>query len=532
MSSVTLILDRHMNFLKRATTSVLRRPGKTIILLLLVFILGSVIAGAISVEGAISNTDANLRRNMQPIMSIGMDHEAWWEYESTYDFDWETTFPPAPPILTPADVRAIGDLNYVTFYDYMAMVGLSSLDLRRYEGEHESWFQEGVPDWFDLRGVSSSSMVVIEEGIIELVQGRQFESGELTPGNERATALISVAFADVNELAIGSTFELYEVITLPTDPDGDSWIEWGPEMFIDENVHARVGLEFEVVGLFDVPLDPDVVQHSQEYQDRIRALNAIYAPNWSIEDVTRRIAVEHAAAWEASPYDAPGWVGHQLENSEHQMRVIPLFVLEDPADMDHFRTAGAHYLPDFYQFEDLSSAFDEIASSMATMQTIANWILYVSIGATLLILSLLITLFLRDRRYEMGVYLALGEKKGKIITQILMEVLVTSFVAITLSVFVGSLISGRVSHNMLMNELTAEVNNDPWDNWRHEWTIFDEIGIPTTSMSADEMMAQFDVSLGIQTIGLFYVIGLGAVILSTLAPVIYVVTLNPKKVLM
>ena len=115
-----------MNFFKRATTSILRRPGKTIILLLLVFILGTVIAGAISVEGAISNTDANLRRQMPPIVSIGEDDEAFQESPAWDDFDWDlydwedpSTFPPQMPALTPEDVRAIGSLDYVDFYDYM-----------------------------------------------------------------------------------------------------------------------------------------------------------------------------------------------------------------------------------------------------------------------------------------------------------------------------------------------------------------------------------------------------------------------------
>jgi len=105
-----------MNFFKRATTSIIRRPGKTVILLLLVFILGSVIAGAISVEGAISNTDANLRRNMQPIVSIDFD---WMAFDNSIDWatvDHEVEDPwNAREFLTAAHVREIGALSYVDF---------------------------------------------------------------------------------------------------------------------------------------------------------------------------------------------------------------------------------------------------------------------------------------------------------------------------------------------------------------------------------------------------------------------------------
>ena len=51
-------------------------------------------------------------------------------------------------------------------------------------------------------------------------------------------------------------------------------------------------------------------------------------------------------------------------------------------------------------------------------------------------------------------------------------------------------------------------------------------------MISDEMMEAFDVSLGIRAIGLFYTIGLGTVVLSTLIPCFFIVRLKPKKVLL
>jgi len=521
---------RHMNFFKRATTSIIRRPGKTIILLLLVFILGSVIAGAISVEGAISNTDANLRRNMQPIVSIDFDDIEWNESIDWDNFDWENDPDPwfSRPSITPEEVRSIGRLPYVHFYDFVINSSLRSFDYERYTGDGMMSWGSGdhEPMWFDLRGTSATEMVQIDQGIIEMVQGNQFNQFNLEPGQETATALISREFAAVNDLSVGSRFTLYEFIHT-VEESGDNWC-WGSADCFDENerLFAQIGMEFEVIGIYEVPIDDE-----EDQWQRIDRSNLIFVPNWAIEDIQRRILNANLAAFEEAGVELPSWFAH-AGDEDRETSVLPLFILEDPADIDDFKAAAASYLPsEFHYFIDMSSAFDDIASSMATMQNIANWILYVSIGATLLILSLLITLFLRDRRYEMGVYLALGEKKGKIISQILMEVLVTSFVAITLSVFVGNFISSQVSRNMLMNELQAD-NNDPNFGMMHRWGVFEQIGIPTNSMSVDEMIEAYDVSLTPAVIGMFYVIGLGAVVVSSLIPVIYVVTLNPKKVLM
>jgi len=546
-----------MNFFKRATTSILRRPGKTIILLLLVFILGSVIAGAISVEGAISNTDANLRRNMQPIATIGEDWQNWHEREDVIaaqerineitanftDEDWQTADweaineeagMPYQGRLMPDMIRAIGRLPEVRFYDFTIQNSLQSFELEEYTGDQDWGRMEGEPTWFTMRGTSSTDMVHFNSGNFQLVQGRQFEDQDLEPGSQTSHIIVSTEFANQNNLSIGSMVSLNNYVMFP-DENGDMW-GWGPDFWTEENIYAQIGLEFEIIGLFEVPaIEDDSDPWSQENQNRIRSLNSIFTPNWALEDIMRRTEQAHITVWDATDVERPDWMGQILDDEEReetQMHIIPLFLLNDPDDIESFIEAANEYLPsDYWQLEFRSGGFDDISSSMETMQTIANWILYVSIGATLLILSLLITLFLRDRRYEMGVYLALGEKKGKIISQILLEVVVTSFVAITFSVFVGSLISGAVSHNMLMNQLTAEVNDDPWGGGWH-WDIFDQIGIPSDDMSIEDMMAAYDVSLTPRTIGMFYVIGLGAVIVSSLIPVIYVVTLNPKKVLM
>ena len=517
-----------MDFFKRATTSILRRPGKTMILLLLVFILGSVIAGAISVRGAINNTDANLRARMRPIVSIRIDQAA--------SFDWDEL-----EALTSTHIRAIGDLPYVDFYDYTISVGLSSFELEPYWpdylvipeyiatiGERE----EGIPALFSVRGTSSTDLVQIEQGIINLIPGgRQFAEHELSPGAERSVALIPQGVADTNNLTVGSIFELYLFVH---DPSLDVWVWECPECFADENIYERISMEFEVIGLLETPFDFDPASADLRDWTKIDTLNTFYIPNWAIEDMLRRQIAAQLSAFEYFDMEDP-WFFDQYGDGEHGRAVLPLFVLENPADMEVFKVTAEPLLPNFWEFEAFPSTFDAIASSMESMQTIADWVLYVSIGATLLISSLLITLFLRDRRYEMGVYLALGEKKGKIISQILLEVVVTSVIGITLAVFVGSLTSGMISQNMLRNELVAqaEVANDQWSgNWQRDHSVFNEIGVPRTNMTVDEMMDAFDISLSIQTVGLFYAVGLGAVVLSTVIPVLYVVKLNPKKVLL
>ena len=513
----------------------IRNLGKTIILLLLVFILGTVIAGAISVKGAISNTDANLRARMQPIVSIN-----WSALEFEASIDWDSLEEGEDPwrqrpVLTPAIIHAIGELSYVAYYDYMITLGLRSFELDPYSagGTVPNW-SDGEPNWLTLRGASRAELVQFEQGTIYLTQGRQFIADDLMPGAERSVAIVSEGFANENNLSVNSIIELSEFIQFP-DANGSTQ-PVGLNAFKDENIYAQLSMEFEIIGLFNMPENPehDPLQQDIDWSRHI-GLNSIYVPNWALEDVYRRAEVARISVWDSVDHDMPAWMIHQMdgeENAGSEMTIFSLFVLENPAYINEFREVAKPLLPDdFHYFEDLSSSFDAIASSMETMQSVADWILYVSIGAILLSLSLLIILLLHNRRYEMGVYLALGEKKGKIISQISMEIVATSFIGMTLAVFAGHCISSTMSRSMLMNELQAQQNDHSLytDN---EWTVFDDIGIPTIDMSIDEMVDAFEVSLTTDTILLFYAIGLGAVVLSTIGPALYIVTLNPKKVLM
>ena len=51
-------------------------------------------------------------------------------------------------------------------------------------------------------------------------------------------------------------------------------------------------------------------------------------------------------------------------------------------------------------------------------------------------------------------------------------------------------------------------------------------------LTVDEMIEAFDTTLTIEAIIWFYVVGIGTVMISTLIPIVYLVKLNPKKVLL
>jgi len=495
-----------MRLFKRASINVRRLPGKSLILLLLVFILGMVTTGAISVRSAIHTTDLSLRRNMRPVV-IPVRDQAALDYEWTVLGNWD-----ADARLTPEIIYEIGHLPYVDYFDYSMILQLWSFELDRWlpvpRGQIISHFGILDPDLgetFMVTGVSHPEFLDLQQGIIELVNGESFTDLQLQEGDH--VAVVSSLWAAYNGLGIGDVFSMDNVVHAADFTERFNYQTY----------------EFEIIGLFDVVgIEALDLSSSRGWGvAELRAIqnaNHIYLPN----TILREMVYFFNHHWFAV-------VGYEPEEESYPLS--PAFVLNDPLDTIHFREAAMPLLPDFWLLSDLSNRFEPISTSMETMRGISDAILFVTIGASLVVLGLVITLFLRDRRHEVGIYLALGERRAMIIGQVLIEIVVIAVVGITLSIFAGNQVASRLSQNMLITDLTdvrVEERRDVWDPEvdRLEWLGF---GPP---LDGEEMLAFYDFSLDPQTIMLFYLVGLATVIGATAVPIFYLTRLSPRKVLL
>jgi len=518
-----------MGLLKRAVASIARRIGKTMMLLILVFVLGSLIAGGISIQRAVISTEENLRQSMPPITAIEFDESQWMEYVNQTGDRYEQ-----PENLTADLVRQIGDLPYVSQFNYSISSALASFDFESYtpeiQGDTGSDGMEDWPNWFTLLGVSRPEIIYIEQGLFELVAGRTFEESEMGEVLDVIPIVLSHPWASTNNLSVGSTFTVDHLI-------GNHFEHHGPEAFHVDNLAFKETYTFEVIGLFDIvdrrtDLSMNVDEDWNEWNAQWGQLNRAFIPSHVAEEINRfsfEIGMELAIEFGR---DDPWFNPDEAFEDSWEARIETLFILEDSLQVDYFRAAVEPLIPDYYRVADLSNTFANMQSSMETLLWIADVVLIVAITATVLILSLIITLFLRDRRYEMGIYLALGEKKSKVISQIIFEVAATSIIGLTLAVFVGNITSSQISQAMLRNQLASMVEPEARImGFGASLPSLETSGF-FVEMSPDEMMESFDVTLNGQTIGLLYGIGITTVIVSTLVPVVYVTRLNPKKILM
>lgn len=504
-----------MRIIDRVKISLVKNLGKTIILLLLVIVLKATALSAVIAENAVFNTVENARKSLPAIISVGGDSEAIDELYTRQEQSAGYAAHLFDP-LTREQIHQIGALPYVRHYDY-SITAMASIS---YESEQLEFGKVTV------HGVANPEMIYITEGLLELEYGRSFTSEEIANAENKAPILISDDFATLYELTISDRFDMYvEYFFLPenANPEEDWPIQLESYEELWEHPYfnwGEKGFEFEVIGIFTIP--PEEAENMY-YWHKVGILNSVYTPNWrshEMYNLQMTSSIESSSVFRVGD-DNTSSLQYTYDWSD------PFWVLYDISYFDDFQSEASEFLPDFWAFEDLSSTLEHLYDSVNFVSQFIQRALWFAMGASVIILNLLITLYLRDRRKELGVYIALGEKKIKIALQIILEVLIVASAGFVLAIFIAHILAPHISQNMLRNELSQERTSQVY--WSSTNTL--EMRGFGRELTIEETIAAFDVSINTQIIYIAFGVAILTVIVSTIVPIAYIFELNPKEIL-
>lgn len=139
-----------------------------------------------------------------------------------------------------------------------------------------------------------------------------------------------------------------------------------------------------------------------------------------------------------------------LGNSEAQVSAARFYV-ENPKEMDGLMKQVENLALENqgYQVEKENKAFEQIKDSVATFQTFLTIFLYGMLIAGAGALILVLSLWLRERVYEVGILLALGKGKSSIFLQFCLEVVLVSLGALLPAFVAGNAITTYLLQTLL-----------------------------------------------------------------------------------
>jgi putative ABC transport system permease protein len=212
-----------------------------------------------------------------------------------------------------------------------------------------------------------------------------------------------------------------------------------------------------------------------------------------------------------------------------------IYYIDNPAELNSFvNQAQLESSIDFdtFKLDANDQLYQQMVGPIDNVASFSNNIVYLVSIAGAIILGLIIMMSIRERKYEMGVLLAIGEKRWKLVGQFIVEILLVAAISFGIATFSGNAVANQVSDQLLNQELeTAEQTNTPASFGGRGTFGRGMAGVQAGQTQQVETIEDLDVSVTADDLGLLAIIGILIAILSSLLPTFSVVRLQPKAIL-
>lgn len=403
-----------MNYIKRATQSLWAKKGRSI-LMIAVFsaILIFVLAGLTIRSGAHLAT-TNAKKSVGATVTLSTNREAMFKQSDSED---ENSRPdPGSFERTPvnlSDAKKIAKLANVKSYSFEASTSAdtgSGITPISTDSEEESSDEQmggfggqGAPGGmsqgdFQIKGVSeSSSYSEFSAGTASLVEGDAITSADEDTNN----VLIEQSLAEANDLSVGDKFKI---------KDSD-----------DKDVEVTI--------------------------------KGIYKTSNSGDSMSARFNFMNPANTIFSSYT----MVNTLTGSEGKTIDSAVYNLEDPKDMDSFvKQANKLIDTDTFSLETNDQMYQQMLQPLNNVSSFAKNIVILVAAAGVIILTLIIMLSIRERKYEIGVLLSLGESRMKVVSQFFVEMFICMIFALGIAAASGNVVGNAVGNQLLSQQTTSQ----------------------------------------------------------------------------
>ncbi len=458
-----------MNTLKRAFLYTMRKKTKTLILFLVLVTISTFILTGLSIYKAADDSALSLRQSVGGSIRLELDenNRKNWQYQQAAG-GMLVDYVGAP--ITDEDIQKIMSIDGIKAYNGLGDGSVFAKDFSFISG-----FSFGAgSDYSRLPSVTDSEYFnFFTRKAFQLVEGRHIKEGD------DHVVLISTAIAEKNALKLGDTITV--------------------QCCYDSGNYPDVSLT--IIGIYAYEADNEF--------------------NTTSTDKRNRLIIDHKAMQEIMQRDVI-----QYDNGVD-------FYVDDPREMEKIASQIKALDLDWDSFTLTmdNSAYEAVASPLTAMQNLIVWLIVGCVAVSVGILVLILSMWIKQRRYETGILLSVGISKSRILLQYTVEVLMIAIVAFGVSFFTSSLISQGVSdlifHQVSESQPLPEIEL-PDDGTEYLDITGQYIPYDTSNVETLESV-QVDVSP--DYLLYIYIFGTLLIAFSVSAASISVIQMKPKKIL-
>ena len=456
--------------IRRAFFYTTRKRGKTLILLLTLFVISTFVLTGLSILAAADQSALSLRQSVGGSIKLELDKDNRqnWTYQQGVG---GTLVGYTGTPITDADIEKVMSIKGIHSYNGVGDGSVFAMDFSFISG-----FSFGPgSDYSRLPSVSNSEYFnYFRRGAFKLVEGRH-----ITPEDDHAV-LISTALAERNGLKLGDTITV--------------------QCCYDAGGYPNVSLK--IVGIYKSTLDDGGFTTTST-------------------DKRNRLIIDHKAMQEIMMHDVI-----QYDNGVE-------FFVDDPRDIDKIAAQIQKLDLDWSCFKLTvdNTAYEAVASSLTAMQNMVTGLIIGIVIVSIGILALILNMWIKQRTHETGILLSIGVSKVKIVAQYILETLIIAVIAFGLSYFSSGAIAQGTS-NLLFSQV-AETQPIPEIETPDDGTEYLDITGQYIPYDTSNMVAPDSIEVHVTAEHLLWVYLLGitictaAVVLASLP----VVKMKPKNIL-
>ncbi len=129
------------------------------------------------------------------------------------------------------------------------------------------------------------------------------------------------------------------------------------------------------------------------------------------------------------------------------------YTLSDPSEMTAFVEEAEGLIDtETYSIQTNDQMYQSMLTPLNNVASFAKNIIVLVAAAGIIILTLIVMMSIRERRYEIGVLLSLGESRAKVILQFFTEIFVCMVFALGIAAASGNLVGNAVGEQLLAQQ--------------------------------------------------------------------------------
>ncbi len=452
-----------MSLYKRAFLFLIRKKSKTVILLLILTIISTLVLTCLAIGRAADIAAANLRESLGGYFKVESDYSG----------------------------GAVGYADDKLVRDVIRNGGINA-----YNGTTIQYLMtDGLqltPGRFTFRGDTKAHMARFlantDSSLHEYFYLRSFSltEGRHIGPDDQFTAVISDVLASNNNLSVGDTFTAsYLPESLPAEAD-----------------EIKTRFDFTIVGLYEI--SSGQTSESERAECDIQE-NFIFTDMASLRAMQKNLSGKCTSRYSSGV----------------------AFFVEDPRELDGIvgRLSNlAGYDWDGFEIVKNNKAYNDSAVPLERMTGLITTFLVIIIAVSVVMLSLILVMWMKDRKQEIGILMSVGISKAGIIVQHIAENLIIAVIALLIAWCVSGFVAARAG-NMLLGSIMEQTQEAESEHLDRE--IYCD-PVEVQEVQTEELLS---IRVGVSELAMIVGIGFLIVVLSTGLSSIMVIRMNPNEIL-